>query len=383
MWRKVLLSERRILGKFWANQAKSREVLGWFAWFGNNWRTLGTKGSPPPLRPSCCDSAEGGAVYSAWDTIGTQIQWVRWEDTCWTLPILSPNWRFESIAGEHKSNGTASIGILRLPRGSTRLPSLFAVLRPLFPPRKSPSPIAFVSLFCSLLRFVFRFVFLLRWRVQRSHCRATWDSNRRENRGLVAEKQGNQQQARELQNAVQSRGFHALREENGAGVGVVDEKIVNARDDTRIVFLWCDNDEWNALLSRIEALGTWCRGGWWSWWGSLCGHSEAFGGNRPARRTRTNRTTWCFGAWSAAAESSSELAGSDRRETPRACGCGGTKLCRSADSPAIRWVPAFHSHLPISTRRHNSRTSTCSSCIRCVVTCSRIIDVTDTGSNSK
>ena len=84
---------------------------------------------------------------------------------------------------------------------------------------------------------MFRFVFLLRWRVQRSHRRATWDSNRRENRGLVAEKQGNQQQARELQNAVQSRGFHALSEENGAGVGVVDEKIVNARDDTRIVFL--------------------------------------------------------------------------------------------------------------------------------------------------
>lgn len=35
------------------------------------------------------------------------------------------------------------------------------------------------------------------------------------------------------------------------------------------------------------------------------------------------------------------------------------------------------------TRRHNSRTSTCASCIKCVVTCSRIIDVTDTGSNSK
>ena len=54
---------------------------------------------------------------------------------------------------------------------------------------------------------------------------------------MITEKQGNQQQARELQNAIQSRGFHALREENGAGVGVVDEKIVNARDDTRIVFL--------------------------------------------------------------------------------------------------------------------------------------------------
>ena len=54
---------------------------------------------------------------------------------------------------------------------------------------------------------------------------------------MITEKQGNQQQVRELQNAVQSRGFHALREENGAGVGVVDEKIVNARDDTRIVFL--------------------------------------------------------------------------------------------------------------------------------------------------
>lgn len=80
-------------------------------------------------------------------------------------------------------------------------------------------------------------MFLLRWKVKRSHRRATWDSNRRENRGLVAEKQGNQQQSRELQNAVEPRGFHALREENGAGVGVVDEKIVNARDDTRIVFL--------------------------------------------------------------------------------------------------------------------------------------------------
>ena len=73
--------------------------------------------------------------------------------------------------------------------------------------------------------------------MKHSHRWATWDSNRRENRGLVTEKQGNQQQARELQNAVQSRGFHALREENGAGVGVVNEKIVNARDDTRIVFL--------------------------------------------------------------------------------------------------------------------------------------------------
>ena len=45
--------------------------------------------------------------------------------------------------------------------------------------------------------------------------------------------------------------------------------------------------------------------------------------------------------------------------------------------------PILQQFLPISTRRHNSRTSTCSSCIRCVVTCSRIIDVTDTGSNSK
>ena len=91
------------------------------------------------------------------------------------------------------------------------------------------------------LFFVFRFVFLTRsafpWRMKRSHRRAAWNPIRKENRGFKTEKQGNQEESRELEDAVESRGFDALGEENGAGVGVVDEKIVNARDDARIVFL--------------------------------------------------------------------------------------------------------------------------------------------------
>ena len=75
------------------------------------------------------------------------------------------------------------------------------------------------------------------WRMKRSHRRAAWNPIRKENRGFKTEKQGNQEESRELEDAVESRGFDALREENGAGVGVVDEKIVNARDDARIVFL--------------------------------------------------------------------------------------------------------------------------------------------------
>ena len=73
--------------------------------------------------------------------------------------------------------------------------------------------------------------------MKRSHRRAAWNPIHKENRGFKTEKQGNQEESRELQDAVESRGFDALREENGAGVGVVDEKIVNARDDARIVFL--------------------------------------------------------------------------------------------------------------------------------------------------
>lgn len=57
------------------------------------------------------------------------------------------------------------------------------------------------------------------------------------NGGLIAQKQRNQKQSNELQNAVQTGGFHAFAEESGAGVRVVDQKVVNTCDDTRIVFL--------------------------------------------------------------------------------------------------------------------------------------------------
>ena len=43
--------------------------------------------------------------------------------------------------------------------------------------------------------------------------------------------------AEEPRTGLEDASIPAASEENGAGVGVVDEKIVNARDDTRIVFL--------------------------------------------------------------------------------------------------------------------------------------------------